>query len=385
MNARSATQRLLQIAVTLGAIGLVACVLGEVIAPQQFFISWLVALLFWLGIALGSLAWAMIHHLTGGRWGYSVRRFFEAAMSTLPLIAALFIPVFLGTARLFPWARAADRAGDEVLQHRASYMNEPAFIIRAVLLFAIWITIAHLLRKWSAEQDKTGNVEATKKLRGLSGPGLVIYPLTVTFGSVDWIMSTERHWFSTMFPILICIGQMLAALAFSILLLAWLEPRTAIAQASGPKAFHDLGNLLLALTMMWAYLAFGQLLIIWSGDLPHEISWYLHRIAGNWKIVAWFLFLFHFLLPFFALLSRRNKSRLFILTAIAATVFLAHTVEVWWLVAPSFFNAGMHLHWMDLAAFAGIGGLWFAFFIDRLQRQPLVPLNDPRFAVAVRV
>src|SRR5205085_3828176 len=240
-----------------------------------------------------------------------------------------------------------------------------------------------LLTRWSAEQDVPSNPEPTRKLRKLSGPGSVIYPLTMTFAAVDWVMSLERDWFSTIFPILICIGQMLSALALAVLLLAVERRRTPLAQFADPEIFHHLGNLLLTFTMLWAYLAFAQLLVIWSGDLPHEISWYLHRIADGWKVIVILLFLFHFLVPFFLLLSRGNKRRVEILTAIAATILVAHVVEAWWLIAPSFYQTGIQISWLDLAAFIGIGGAWFTFFVRHLEKRALVPRNDPRFALAI--
>jgi hypothetical protein len=272
-----------------------------------------------------------------------------------------------------------------VLQHKHAYLNPPMFIVRTVVVFAIWIWMARLFNKWSREQDASDDVRPMKKLRKLSGPGLVIYPLTITVAFVDWVMSLEADWYSTMFPILICIGQMLAGLSFVILLLFWLEPRSALAEITGTENFHHLGSLLLAMTMMWAYLAFGQLIVIWSGDLPHEISWYLHRIAGGWRWVVVFLALFHFFVPFFLLLSRQTKRSRQALAAVAAVMFVAHIIDVWWLVTPSFFPRGIHLSWLEFAALFGVGGVWFSFFIQRLAAKSLVPMNDPRFAVTTTV
>ncbi|PYI93185.1 MAG: hypothetical protein DMF03_01260, partial [Verrucomicrobia bacterium] len=254
-------------------VALIACIVGWVVSPKQFFISYSFAFLFWFGLSLGSLAWTMIHHLTGGRWGYATRRFFEASMSSLPLLVLLFIPVILGIRALYPWMDAAALSADEILRHKHLYLNAPAFVTRAIVLFGIWIVMARLLTQWSAEQDATPNPEPTRKLRRLSGPGLVIYPLTMTIAAVDWVMSIEPDWFSTIFPILICIGQMLNALALAILLLAVEHRRAPLAQIASSETFLHLGNLLLTFTMLWAYLAFAQLLVIWSGDLPHEISW----------------------------------------------------------------------------------------------------------------
>ena len=383
MNTVQPTFKRLALFVTI--VALVACVVGWITSPRQFFISYAFAFLFWFGLSLGSLGWTMIHHLTGGRWGYTTRRFFEAAISSLPLLALLFIPVILGMRALYPWVDATALSTDEILRHKHVYLNAPAFVARAFVLFAIWIVMARLLTQWSAEQDATTNPEPTRKLRKLSGPGLVIYPLTMTFAAVDWVMSMERDWFSTIFPILICIGQMLSALALAILLLAVERRRMPLAQIASSETFHHLGNLLLTFTMLWAYLAFAQFLVVWSGDLPHEISWYLHRISDGWKAVVVLIFLFDFLVPFFLLLSRNSKRRVGILTAIAAMILVAHVGEAWWLIAPSFYRSGIHISWLDLAAFLGVGGVWFTFFVRQLERRSLVPMNDPRFALAIPI
>jgi hypothetical protein len=366
-----------------GLAGCMLCLLGWFLSPEAFFIAWLFADLVWLGVALGCMAFLMIHYLTGGKWGWPVRRFFEAAASTMPLIALLFTPLCFGLRFLYPWAIDARVAADRVLQHKHSYLNPPMFVVRAILVFGLWIVMAHLLNKWSREQDTTRDVAPLKKLRKLSGPGLVIYPLTITVAFVDWVMSLEADWYSTIFPILICIGQMLSGLAFVILLLAWLGPRSALSEIIGQENFHHLGSLLLAFTMLWAYLAFSQLLVIWSGDLPHEISWYLHRIAGGWRWIVIFLVFFHFFGPFFLLLSRQAKRTPRALMLVAAIMFGAHVVDVWWMIVPSFYPHGIHVSWLDFAALLAVGGVWFAFFLRKLTAKPLVPMNDPRFAMAV--
>ena len=372
-----------RIAFVVGIAGLVACVAGWAIDRREFFISYLFAFLFWLGIALGCSGFLMIHHLTAGRWGYPIRRFLEAAIGTLPLLAVLFVPILFGLTQLYPWAAPAHLETDKVLQHKHVYENAPLFVLRAFVNFAIWIGMARLLIKWSVEQDATTSIEPTKKLRKLSGPGLVIYPMTVTFACVDWVMSMEADWYSTVFALLVCIGQMLSALAFIIILLTWLGPRSSLGEIIGEENFHHLGNLLLTFTMLWAYLAYAQLIIIWSGDLPHEISWYLHRIADGWKVIAFGLLIFHFFGPFFLLLFRQTKLRPHALVAIAAVIFVAHIADVWWEVAPSLYQNGFHITWIAPAAWLGIGGIWLAIFFWRLEARQLVPMNDPRFVVAV--
>jgi hypothetical protein len=365
-------------ALIVGVVGLALCFIGAFFNARQFFISYLIAYLFWAGIAFGSLEFLMVHHLTGGLWGWPVRRFFEAAIMTLPLLALLFVPLCFGLGSLYEWTDAHAVAANPILHHRRLYMNAPAFIIRAALFFGLWIWFARALNRWSFAQDETADVEPTRRLRVLSGPGLVIYPLTGTFALTDWVLSLEPDWYSTMFLVLIIVGQMLSGLAFVICLLAALRRETPYAGLVTEKHFHHLGTLLFAFVMLWTYMAFGELLIIYSGNLPHEIIWYLHRIAGNWKIIVWFLFLFHFLVPFFLLLSRDVKEKAVALAVIAGVLLFAHLVNNYWLVAPSFYKHGIALHWMNFAAPIGIGGIWLAAFCARLKSRPLLVRNDPR-------
>src|SRR5437773_1706178 len=367
----------------LGVIGLCGCLIGWFVAPRDFFVAYLFGHFFFLSLSLGSLALLMIHHLTAGDWGYAVRRFLESAVGNLPLLALLFVPIFFGLANLYPWQNRAVVAADETLRVTRIYLNPPGFVLRTAIVFAVWIIMARQLLKWSAEQDVTVSLEPTRKMRTLSGPGLVIYPVTMTFAAVDWLMSMEADWYSTMFPVLLCIGQVLSALALVILLLAWAARSSPLIPLTGEETFHNLGNLLLAFTMMWAYLAFGQLLIVWSGNLPHEISWYLHRISDGWRWVAIFIALVQFFIPFFLLLMRPVKKRRRVLASVAICVFVAHIIAIWWTIAPSVHTKEFYVGWLGFAAFFGIGGIWSAAFLRNLERRPLVPLNDPRFALAV--
>jgi hypothetical protein len=365
-------------AFAVGVIALLLCLVGAFFNSRQFFISYLVAYLFWSGIAFGSLEFLMIHHLTGGLWGWPIRRFFESAIMTIPLLALLFVPLCFGLHTLYAWMDAQAVASNPILHHRRFYLNAPAFITRAAVFFTLWIVGARCLNRWSLAQDQTTDVEPTQKLRTLSGPGLVIYPLTGTFVLTDWVLSLEPDWYSTMFLVLIIIGQMLTGLVFAICLLAALRHEVPYSRLVTEKTFHHLGTLLFAFVMLWTYMGFGQLLIIYSGNLPHEIVWYLHRIASNWKIVVWFLFLFHFVLPFFFLLSIDVKKKVPALTTIAGVLLFAHLVNDYWLVAPSFFKTGISLHWLNFVAPIGIGGVWLAAFCARLKGQPLLVSHDPR-------
>jgi hypothetical protein len=372
-------------ALAVGLLGIALCVIGWMASPREFFVSYLFAEIFFVGLSLGSLGILMIHHLTGGYWGYGVRRFLEAAVANLPLLALLFVPVLFGLSELYPWRHPDIVAAHDLLSKKQGYLNTTGFIVRTIVVFAIWIVMSQLLLKWSAEQDVTVSVEPTRKMRTLSGPGLVIYPMTMTFAAVDWIMSMETEWYSTMFPVLICIGQILGALALMILLFAWAPKSSELSWLAGEDNFHKIGNLLLAFVMMWAYLAFGQLLVTWSGNLSAEISWYLHRVAGGWRWVASFIALFQFFVPFFLLLMRPVKKKRHVLAMVAGCVFLSHIVTIWWTIAPSIYPTNFYVSWLTLPAFVGIGGLWWAAFFRSLGKRRLVPVNDPRFALAMPV
>ncbi len=356
-----------------GILALAACAAGAAGSPDQFFRSYLFAYLFWIGIALGCFAIVMLHHLVGGSWGVVIRRLLESGAGTLPLMAVLILPLLAGLPRLYVWARPEAVAGDELLRHKAPYLNVPFFLGRLAFYFAVWIMLAHLLNKWSEEQDRTLSSQVKARLQLLSGPGLVLYGLTVTFASVDWVMSLEPHWFSTIYGILFMTGEALATLAFVILALLVLVRRKLMADVLRPAHLHDLGNLMLAFVMLWAYVCFSQFLIIWSGNLPEEIPWYLRRLDGGWAWVAVVLLVFHFALPFVLLLSRQNKQRLEILAGIAGGVLLVRLVDLFWMVMPAFHPGGFRVHWMDLLMPVGIGGLWLAAFVWRLKRRPLLP------------
>ncbi len=373
------------ISLVIGVIGLVAAAAGWLTSPRDFFVGYLFADFFFIGLSLGSLSLLMIHHLTGGYWGYAVRRFLEAAVQNLPLLAVLFVPIFFGLSQLYPWKHPELVQASEYLIKKQAYLNTPGFVIRTIVVFAIWIVMSRLLLRWSAEQDVTDSVQPTRKMRKLSGPGLVIHPVIMTFAAVDWIMSMEPEWYSTMFPVLICISQILAALSLVILLFSGNTVAAELRPVSGADNFHKLGNLLLAFVMMWAYLAFGQFLVIWSGNLPAEISWYLHRIAGGWRWVVILIAVLQFFVPFFLLLMRPVKKRRHVLAAVAACVLVANIATVWWTIAPSIHTQHLYVDWIAIAAFAGIGGLWSAAFFSNVTKRRLIPVNDPRFAIAVPV
>lgn len=371
-------------ALIVGILGLAASGVGAFVQRQQFFFSYLFACLFWLGLSLGCFLVTMIHALTGGRWGYPTRRFLEAGFMVLPLMLLLFIPLFFGLHELYPWARPDEVLKEKVLLQRHVYQNNWAFVARAVFFLGIWIWMARCLRQWSLQQDATPDASPTRKARALSGPGIVIYGLLGTFAYVDWIMSLEKNWYSTLFPVIVIIGQVLIAYAFSVVLMTLFKEDAPLAEVVTRTHYHHLGNLLLTFVLFWTYISFGQLLIIYSGDLPHEIGWYLHRIATSWKVVVGVLALFHFFLPFFLLLFRPVKQHATALTIMAAMLFVLHLIDSYWLVMPSLHQEGVRVSWLDFTAPIGIGGLWVAAFLWFLKRAPLLPQQDPGLQFAFK-
>ncbi len=355
------------------------CLAGAYFSPAQFFRSYLFGYLFWTSTALGCLAIVLLQHLTGGAWGLMIRRLVESGSRTLPLMALLFLPVALGVRELYGWAGPAT-----TVPHQQAYLNAPFFLARAVFYFAAWSGLAFLLSKWSREQDATGGRRrASRNLQLWSGPGLVLYGLTATFASIDWVMSLEPRWSSSIFGISMIGGQALSGMALAIAAVVLLAKYEPLAAALQPRHLHDLGKLLLALVMLWAYFAFSQLLIIWSGNLPEEIPWYLHRLHGGWGWIGLLLVLFHFALPFLLLLSRDLKRSAPAMALLALAILFLRLVDLFWLTAPEFWPGGFHLSWMDVAAPVGIGGLWVACFAWQLKGRPLLPVGDPDLAEAL--
>ncbi len=370
-------------ALLIGAVALGLCLIGAFFNRAEFFRSYLIAYVFWLGVPLGCLGIIMIHHLVGGTWGFVIQRPLESALRTFPLMALLFVPLCFGLADLYVWTQPDVVSHDPLLQQKSAYLNVPFFIARAVIYFAIWITVGQRLTQWSAEQDRSPDTGANRtfveRLQTLSGPGLVLYGLTVTFSSIDWVMSLEPKWYSSIYGMIFMVADGLLALAFVIGVVYFLSRREPFAAVSAPWVFQDLGNLLLAFVMLWAYTSFSQFLIIWIENLTHEIPWYLHRLAGGWAVIAAALVLLKFALPFLLLLSRWVKRKTATLFGVAVLIAAMQLIEIWWFIAPTFHADGLSLHWMTVLAPIGMGALWFGMFLGQLQGRPLLPFRDPRF------
>jgi hypothetical protein len=368
-----------------GGAGALLTAVGFFVAPGTFLQSYLIGYIFWISLTLGALGVLMVHHLSGGAWGMAGRRIWEASTRTLPLMVLLFLPLAFNLETLYSWARP-EAVDDHVIHLKAAYLNAPFFYARAVLFFVIWGGLIFLLNKWSREQDEQPAEligPKDRRFRLLSGPGLCLWVLSVTFMSVDWVMSLDAHWYSTIFGVLMIGGQGLSTLAFTILVLAALVKFQPMARVAHADIFHDLGKLMFAFTMLWTYFSVSQLLIIWSANLPEEVPFYLERLNGPWRTISIGLLVLQFVVPFLFLLSRDLKRNPQVVRWVALVILIMRVVDITWTIGPVFRHEGSTLHWLDFAVVLGMGLPWLAIFWRSLAGRPLVPARDPYYKEAM--
>lgn len=377
-----ALRRLRMRAGATGAVFAVIALAGALLDPRQFLRSYLIAFVFWLSVALGCLAVEMMGHVAPGGWTVVLRRILEAASRTMAPLFVLFLPLLAGVGRLYPWATPA-AADDPVIAAKHAYLNVPFFAARSVLYFVVWWALARGLSRMSAREDAAADPELPRRLRLVSALGLVAYCLTVTFASIDWMMSLTPRWSSTIFGIYVIGGQGVAAMSFGIvmaLVLSAGRPDTPFQT----RHFHDFGKMLLAFVMLWAYFALSQLLVQWAGNLPDEIPYYLRRLGEGYGWASVLLVVLHFVVPFLLLLSRDLKRNARRLAAVAGMLLLLRWLDVYWLVAPSApTGEGASLPWLHPVTFLAVGGIWMAFFAAELMKRPLVPQGEPLLAEAL--
>jgi hypothetical protein len=367
-------------------VGIACAVLSVAVAftnPAQFFRSYLFAYTFWVGLALGCLAISLLHHLTGGRWGAVVRKLLEAGTRVFPLLVLLFLPIVFGMRTIYTWTDPHLIATDQDIKAKLFYLNTPFFLGRVVLYFALWLFLSYLINHWSKKEEEASTPELQSKFQFLGGIGLLLYGLTATFAAVDWMMSLEPHWFSTIYGLIVITGQVLSAFAFVIALSSVLIRYEPLSSVMSTVQFHDLGKLMFAFVFIWAYLSFSQFLIIWAGNLPEEIPFYMVRGHGPWQMISIVLVLFHFAIPFLLLLSRDLKKNPGRLATIAILIMFMRYVDLYWLVGPETHPKGSMIHILDFLLPLGIGGLWLAFFFRQLKSQPLIAVNDPNLQEAL--
>jgi hypothetical protein len=383
-RAPESIDRMRQRALIAGVVGLVICIIGVVKAPDRFFPSYLLAFMFVLGLSLGSLGLLMLQHLTGGNWGIIIRRPLESATRVLALVAVLFVPIFFGMKYLYAaWLNVPSSGEGALSEFQRSYLTLNGFRIRSILYFVIWLILVFLFNRWSREQDVNREDRGLRRrLKMLAGPGIILYVFVMSFAAIDWVMSISPHWASTIYGFLFVAGQLISSMALMIALVVLLARSGPLSGVLQPRHIHDLGKLLLAFVMLWAYFSFSQLLIIWSGNQPEEITFYYSRLHSQWGVVAVLVLIFHFFVPFFLLLSRDLKRNTKLLPRVALWLIFMRLVDLFWMTRPEFTPHAWPNLW-DLAAVLALGGLWFFVFAGQLKQLPLLPLGDPKLAEAI--
>jgi hypothetical protein len=365
-------------------VGVVFGVIAILLAfknAEEFYRAYLLGFMCWLGVALGSMAVIMIRHLTGGGWGVVIRRVQGAAMRTLPLLAALFIPVILGIHKLYIWAQPLDQIADKHLREHLeditkTYLTTNGFILRAIFYFAIWNLLSFLLSKWSKEGDQPNARDNTSRFKAVAGPGLILYAFTISFAAIDWVMSLDPSWISTIFGLVILIGQVLSAMCFAVVVERILFNYKPMSEMLTPDFVHDHGKWMMTFIMVWAYFNYSQWLIIWAGNLPAEITYYVRRLNGGWGSVGLFIVIFHFAVPFAMLLSRPFKRNIRKLVWLAVWLMLMRYLDLFWIIEPNF-SKTFNVTLADVVVPIAIGGFWLAFFFRNLGSLPLLPVHDP--------
>jgi hypothetical protein len=379
-------------ALIVGFVGLLIAIAGGLVTDKHLiFQSYLVAYVFWTGISLGCLGLLMIQYLGGAGWGLLIRRILESGAHALLLMAIGFIVVAVGMWKgvLYEWVHPPEELA-ALMAKKTWWLTPTKFVVRGVIYFAIWIGLTWYLRSNSHKLDETGDPRLIERSQYWSGPGFLFFALALTFAAIDWVMSLDAEWFSTIFGMVMLAGWGVTTLAVIVWICVMLAKRDGLERVYQPKLFHDLGKLQLTLVMLWAYFSFSQLLIIWAGNLPEEIPWYLERFRGIWRYIGIGIILLHFVLPFLLLLSRDLKRHANRLKWVALLLILMRVADLLWITVPEFQNRHGHENnhtiaglWVYLAALLGVGGIWLWWFFGQLRQRSLLPLKDPQLAEAL--
>ncbi len=351
----------------------------------------LIGYLLVFGLGISGLGLVMLHHLCGGSWSFVAQRIAEACSRTLWFLFFIGMPILFGGAKfstIFPWANEAFLAlpENEYIAHMShlkhGFLNFNMFVICYFVYFGLWLTLATLYNKWSLDLDRTGDPKLIKKQKVVAGFGCVIYVVSMTFASTHWAMSTDPTFFSTIYGAWMIAGYALSMMCFCVIMLTFLSNDGPLSHKISTKIYHHFGNFMLGFTIFWSYLSFSPFLIIWNGNLPEEIRWYIDRSGGGLTLMTIFLIVFVWFTPMWRLLMRQNKTNPVTLRKIAMYILATRFVDTYWNVAPSFENNHSTLNIItivcSLGAVAGIGGLWLWVFFYELKKRPILAQQDPR-------
>ena len=383
-QAPPAVNRVQRAGLLVGGIALLLAIPGALSSPEKFYHSYIFSYMLVFGLTVGSLGLLMLQHLTGGNWGIIIRRPLEAASRNIWLVLVMFIPIVLGMKTLYRAWLDPERLKEEPLsKFQQGYLTSGGFLGRAVLYFAIWFLLMWLFNTWSRQQDeRKQDPQIQRRFKSLSGPGVILYILLTTFAAIDWVMSLSPHWASTIYGFIFVGAQAIATMCVMIIVIVLLSGSEPLAGIIQKRHLHDLGKWLFTFNILWAYFAFSQLLIIWSGNQPEEISFYRTRLFGGWGVVAVLVLVFSFSLPFLILLSRDVKRTPRLIAKVAAWMLLMRLVDLYWMTRPEFTSRAFPT-WLDFVVPIALFGLWLGFFAMNLKQRPLLPLGDPKLAEAI--
>lgn len=366
-----------------GLLGLILTVIGYLVDSERMFYSYLVSFGFWTTLGLGALFFVMLHHLTNATWSVVLRRLVENFMAVLPYMVIFILPVLLNLNGLYRWSRPAAVMQDQLLQHKAPYLNDWFFILRTGLYFSVWFLMVRNLYRTSLLQDSGFEEKQVERLRKISAPGMVLFALTVTFAAFDWFMSQDAGWYSTIFGVYIFSGGLVSILAFITLSSLILRRGGVLSDSLTEEHYHDLGKLTFAFVVFWGYVAFSQYFLIWYANIPEETIWFHHRYQGGWKYISLLIVFGYFVVPFVSLISRGPKRNYPVMLIMAGWLLLMHWVDLYWIIMPNYNAHDASISWMDIAAMLLIGGTYLWLFWRKFSSRPVVPVGDPRLQASI--
>ena len=360
-----------------GIVGLIASAVGYFLNSEQFFFSYLTSFTFFTSIALASMILVMIHHITKSSWGTVLRRIPETFSSTIWIWAIFFIPILLGMSSLYQWTNTEYVMDDPIMLGKVPYLNEPFFVIRQFIYFAVWGYLGYRLHKVSVDMDRTNDWGLTALLRKISAPGILLFSLTIAFASFDWMMSLDAHWFSTMFGVYFFAMSFQALFPVLILMTFWLHKKGMLKNTITKSHVYDMGAWFFGFTVFYAYIAFCQFLLIYYANIPEETLWFYHRLEGSWALITYSLIVCRFLIPFVLLLNRDRKHNKTLLIITSVLIIVMHLIELHWIVMPVLHHGGVAISWLDITTLLGLGGIFMGLFFSTLKNHNIVPINDP--------
>jgi len=386
-QAPASVSRLQSAGIGIGGVAVLLALYGWMKSPAEFFHAYIFSYMLVLGLTLGSLGLLMLQHLTGGIWGMVIRRSLEAASRNLFLVLVFFLPIIFGMKYLYSgngtetgWLNAPKEGEHALSAWQQSYLTSGGYLARAGIYFVIWIALMLIFNRWSQEQDQQADGEGIKqKMKKLAAPGVILYILAMTFAAIDWVMSLSPRWASTIYGFIFVAGQAIASMALMIAVIVLLSGSEPMNKVINKRHLHDLGKWLFAFNMLWAYFAFSQLLIIWSGNQPEEITFYRSRLSGQWGVVAVIDLIFNFAIPFLLLLSKDIKKTAGAVSKVAVWMIFMRLVDLYWTTKPEFTDRAVPT-WLDVVVPVALIGLWLGMFAMQLKQRPLLPVGEPRLS-----